>query len=294
MQLDVFSDLSERLDYNIKNFQLYIKQGALIPFDKFAAASHWHPDLEFIYVLDGYMDFFVNGQTIHLERGNGVFINSKRLHYGYSSDMSDCKYIVICIHPSLLGNERWIGKEYWEEKFGSNTEDFIVLTDQKIWHKLILDMMIKLYDEMYGQCNPIKLLAMALSLCANIGDHIQDKKEQTNIDPSWFYVWKMTAFIHGHYDSKITLDDIASAGSVSRTHCCLLFGKYINQSPNAYTNKYRLNKSCEMLLETDRSISEIAISCGFQSASYYTSLFRKELGIVPNEYRKKKSDCKSK
>lgn len=288
MQLDIFSDLSERLDYNLKNFQLYIKKGALIPFDNYTASCHWHPDLEFIYVLDGYMNFFVNGKTFLLNKGTGIFVNSNRLHYGYSSDRSDCNYIVVCINPSLLGNERWFGKEYWEEKFGSITDDFIELTDRELWHEVILELVKQLYDEMHGNCNPIRLLSMALSLCANIGDHIEEKNEQTNIDPSWFYVWKMTAYIHENFDSKITLDGIAAAGSVSRSHCCILFGKYIKQSPNTYLNKYRISKSCEMLQQTDRSISEIAISCGFQSASYYTAMFRKELGIVPNEYRKQK------
>lgn len=288
MQLDVFSDLSEQLNYNFKSFQLYVKKGALIPFDKLAAACHWHPDLEFISVLDGYMNFFVNGEEIRLEKGNGIFVNSKRLHYGYSSDMTDCIYIVVCINPSLLGSERWIGKEYWEEKFGPNTEDFIVLTDHIFWHKDVLTSLNQLYNEMHGPiCNPLRLLSIAVSLCANIGDHIEEKKEQTTIDQSSIYVWKMTAFIHGQYENKITLDDIAAAGSVSRSRCCTLFGKYLGQTPNAYLIKYRIQKSCEILLETDRSISEIAISCGFQSSSYYSFVFRKELGIVPHEYRRK-------
>ncbi|ACT03129.1 AraC family transcriptional regulator [Paenibacillus sp. JDR-2] len=292
MQLDVFSDLSERLNYNLKNFQLYIKKGTLMPFDKYAAACHWHPDLEFILVLDGYMNFFVNGETVLLEKGTGIFVSSKRLHYGYSPDKIDCSYIVVCIHPSLLGNEQWIGKEYWEEKFGPNTEDFIVLTEHESWHKDALVSLNQLYEEMHAtKRNPIRLLSIAMSLTANIGDRIGEKKEPTAIDPSWFYVWKMTAFIHGHFEHKITLDDIAAAGSVSRSQCCILFGKYVEQSPNTYLMKYRIKKSCELLSETDRSISEIAISCGFQSSSYYTFVFRKELGIVPNEYRRQYRDA---
>lgn len=286
MQLDVFSDLSERLNYNLKNFQLYIRKGALTPFDNLAAACHWHSDLEFISVLDGHMSFFVNGETVHLEKGNGIFVNSKRIHYGYSDDMTDCKYIVVCINPSLLGIEHWIGKEYWNEKFGPKTEDYIVLTGHEFWHEDALASLNQLYDEMYSsKYNPLRLLSMAVSLCAKIGDHIKEKKEQTTIDQAWIYVWKMTAFIHGNYEDKITLEDIAAAGSVSRSQCCILFGKYIGRSPNAYLIGYRIQKSCEMLLETDRSISEIAISCGFQSASYYSFVFRKEKGIVPHQYR---------
>ncbi|GGG53330.1 AraC family transcriptional regulator [Paenibacillus radicis (ex Gao et al. 2016)] len=288
MQLDVFSDLSEKLNYNLNNLDLYVKKGTLHTFDQLSATCHWHPDLEFISVIEGYMSFFVNGETVHLEKGSGIFVNSKRLHYGFSSDNSDCSYIVVCINSSLLGNDRWIGKQYWDEKFGSNTVDYIRLHDHVSWQQNALISLTQLYEEMHSpDCNPLQLLSMALSLCANIGDHIAEVKEHAQIDQSWIYVWKMTAFIHGNYENKIKLDDIAKAGSVSRSQCCILFDKYVGQPPNAYLIKYRIQKSCELLLHTDRSISEISISCGFQSASYYSFVFQKEMGIVPKEYRRK-------
>jgi hypothetical protein len=51
---EVFSDLSEQLNYHLPDFPLYVRQGALLQFDRYAAACHWHSDLEFILVLDGY------------------------------------------------------------------------------------------------------------------------------------------------------------------------------------------------------------------------------------------------
>ncbi|WP_231507777.1 helix-turn-helix domain-containing protein [Bacillus sp. UNC41MFS5] len=99
--------------------------------------------------------------------------------------------------------------------------------------------------------------------------------------------WEMTGFIHHHYDHKITLDDIAAAGSICRSRCCELFSNHIGQTPNTYLVRYRIQKSCEMLLETNRSISEIAMVCGFQSASYFSYVFRKETGLTPQDYRKK-------
>jgi AraC-like DNA-binding protein/mannose-6-phosphate isomerase-like protein (cupin superfamily) len=287
MNLDVFSDLSEQLNYKINNFNLYIKKGTLIPFDKLTVACHWHLDLEFIVVLKGYMDFFVNGETIHLEEKQGLFVNSKRLHYGFSSDKTDCEYIVVCVHPSLLGNKQWIGQEYWETKFGSTTQDYVLFTDQVRWHKKILNTLLSIYDEFQKpKINPLRLLSIAVSLCADIGDRIEENAEQTNIDQSLLYIWKMTDFIHGNYEHKITLNDIASAGSVSRSQCCILFGKYIGQTPNSYLTKYRIQKSCELLSDTERTISEIALTCGFQDASYFSQVFRKMVGVVPHEYRK--------
>ncbi|MGU3470984.1 AraC family transcriptional regulator [Paenibacillus sp. D51F] len=288
-KLVLFSDLSERLNYNLSNFQLYVRKGTLHQFDKYAAPCHWHPDLELILVLEGSMDYFVNGVTVHIDKGSGIFVNSERLHYGYSANMTDCTYIVVAIHPSLVGKDSWVGKQYWEEKFGSNTEDYILLTEQISWHQEVLLSVNQIYDEMHNHAsNPLRLLSQAVSLCACLGDHINQNSGHHAIDQSWATVWSMISFIHKNHENKITLDEIASAGSVCRSRCCELFGKRLGQTPNSYLTRYRLQKSCEMLQETDRTISEIAISCGFQSASYFSFVFRKEKGIVPQEYRKQR------
>lgn len=285
--LEVFSDLSERLNYNLPNFPLYVRKGELRQFDRYAAACHWHPDLEFILVLDGSMEYFVNGQTVRIDIGNGIFVNSKRLHYGFSTEKADCSFIVVAVHPALLGEGTNAGKIYLEEKFGLNTNDFILLTAQSLWHREALLSLNQMYNEMNRNTrNPLRLLSQAASLCACMGDHIEQVSGHPADDHSWMAVWKMTGFIHQHYDLKITLDDIAAAGSVCRSRCCELFGKYISQTPNTYLVRYRIQKSCEMLKETNISICEIAFACGFQSASYFSYAFRKETGCVPQDYRK--------
>jgi len=56
MALEIFSDMSERLKYNLLGFPLYVRRGGLRNFARYAAC-HWHPDLEFILVLDGAMGY---------------------------------------------------------------------------------------------------------------------------------------------------------------------------------------------------------------------------------------------
>ena len=96
----------------------------------------------------------------------------------------------------------------------------------------------------------------------------------------------MTGFIQQNYASRISLSDIAAAGSVGISKCCKLFSRYFSQSPNLYLNQYRLNKSTLLLRETDMTITDIALSSGFGSASYYAEAFRKWAGMSPGEFRK--------
>ena len=55
-----------------------------------------------------------------------------------------------------------------------------------------------------------------------------------------------------------------------------------------YVTGLRIEKAKMLLDETNEKISRIAESCGFRSASYFIVVFRKQLGISPNEYRNKK------
>lgn len=285
--LDVFSDLSEQLNYNLTGFPLYVRKGTLLQFARYAAACHWHPDLEFILVLEGSMEYFVNRQIVRIGMSEGIFVNSKRLHYGFSTDKTNCSFIVVAVHPSLLGEDTHTGKIYLEEKFGSNTDDFVLLQPQIPWQREILLLLNQMYNEMYSStCNPLRLLSQAVSLCASIGEYILPVSGQITDNQSLMTVWKMTGFIHKQYGLKITLDNIAAAGNVCRSKCCELFRRYVGQTPNTYLLLYRIQKSCEMLCETNMPISEIALTCGFQSPGYFSYVFHKARGSIPRDYRK--------
>ncbi|MNO69133.1 HTH-type transcriptional regulator CdhR [compost metagenome] len=238
------------------------------------------------------MEYFINGQIVYLDKGNGIFVNSKPLHYGFSSNRTDCLYIVIAVHPLLLGEGTLPGKEYLHEKFGPNTDDFLFLTSEILWQREVLLSLNQIYDEMHNnERNLLRLLSQATSLCACIGDHVQQIPGNMNDEHSWMTIRKMTGYIHKHYDSKITIDEIAAAGSVCRSRCCELFKKHLALTANNYLIQYRVQKSCEMLLETNRPISEISIACGFQTPSYFSYVFRKQIGQIPQDFRKQMTNA---
>ena len=89
------SDASENVAYNNPDFPAYVKKGQLSSYPDFRAVSHWHDDLEFILILDGQMFYDVNGQRIPLQTGEGIFVNSRCFHYGYSDAHTECLFICI-------------------------------------------------------------------------------------------------------------------------------------------------------------------------------------------------------
>lgn len=80
-------------------------------------------------------------------------------------------------------------------------------------------------------------------------------------------------YFREHYGEKISLDDVAAQISLSRSECSRFFKKQTGESMFDYLNSYRINKSIDLLRDTDMSIAEIASTVGFCSQSYYTDCF---------------------
>lgn len=287
-QLDVLSDLSERIPYNVPDFPLYVGIGSIKYFHKYEAACHWHQDLEFCLILDGEMIYNVNGKTFEVQKGQGLFINSKRLHYHYCHNNKDCRYLVMTINPALFCTGFQTVNTFFENKFSTSGQDYIILTGCDVWHEELFQAIKKVHEELAKQnIDFFKAISLAALVSSITADKIQTVETNQKNDSERLTVLKMTGFIHKNYDSEISFNDVAAATNICRSKCYELFSKYIEQSPNTYLTNYRIQKSCVMLRNTYGSICEIALSCGFQNASYFTQVFRKVTGLTPKAYRER-------
>lgn len=81
--------------------------------------------------------------------------------------------------------------------------------------------------------------------------------------------------------------EIASACNLSLRTLERVFIRHLGCSPGAYLIDRRLNRGAGLLAPTDRTITEIAYSCGFRESNYFCKLFRRKFFLSPQEYRRK-------
>ena len=93
------------------------------------------------------------------------------------------------------------------------------------------------------------------------------------------------SYIHGNYDTNITLDDIASHIGICKSECTRFFKKHMNMTIFDYILYYRIQESLPLLIEYG-SVTEAATMVGFLSPSYYTQIFKRYMKCTPLEYRK--------
>ena len=97
---------------------------------------------------------------------------------------------------------------------------------------------------------------------------------------------RLIEFIEANLCQDLSLNALAEVVEMSPSQFRRAFKATVGQSPHSWLNKRRLEHAKTLLAETEQSIAQIALDCGFSSQSHMTTLFSKHLGTTPNRYRK--------
>ncbi len=277
-------DRSEKINYDFKNYRIYIRKGLLSSYNDFAAAPHWHDDIEFISILSGEMQYSVNGEVVTLTEGQGIFVNSRALHFGFSDLHKECEFICLLLHPDILCAAAETEREFVLPVITNPDLSFIKLQNNIGWQRTILDCVDKIYLSKAKTTVPLLVSGLFFQVWSCIFENTPlCLSEKPNVDLA--IIKNIVGFIQKNYDKKISLADIARAGYVGQSKCCKLFREYIGQTPIEYLTRYRLNKSLPLLQNTDFTITAIALAVGFNGNSYFAEAFKKHYGKTPSEYR---------
>ena len=87
-------------------------------------------------------------------------------------------------------------------------------------------------------------------------------------------------------DSDLSVDDLAADMNLSRVQLYRKVKAVTGSSPVELLRTARLNRAYQLLLTTDKSVSEVAYAVGFTAPSYFTKCFKEEYGMVPGDVRK--------
>lgn len=279
MSIPVRQDSSEILNYNAPDYPVRTGGDPLSIFPDYAAECHWHHDFEVLIADRGGIDYYVNAQQVHLNEGDAILVNGRRLHYGYSAERKECLYRFAVFHPLIFGSLAPISaaidhlssdssQDYW--LFSAQTEEGC--------------RAVELADTLCQTGAPGDAFTFLSAACQLLNIAAQQNQcTGAQADPAWTILRRMLSYIQQHYTERILLEDIAAAGAVCRSRCCALFREKLYTTPNIYLTKYRLGRACAML-QAGATITDAAMNCGFQSTSYFSETFRKYYGMTPRAF----------
>ena len=249
---------------------------------------HWHEEIQFSVVTRGQIAFRVGGGEYLLSEGEGIFINSERLHTARPVGDPDSSYLCLDFHPRLLGFFAGSVQErkYVQPYVSRSAMEMSVLKREEPWQAEILDKLEEvssLYDAS-GFGHEVRIAAAINLIWLSLLEHRREDLPAFS-DRNNDLVRQVMAYLEEHYAAPIRLADISRRVGFSESECCRLFKQVTGETIFAFLRSLRISRSIELLGSSDRSVSEIAYETGFCGASYYIESFRREMGMTPLRYR---------
>ncbi len=92
-------------------------------------------------------------------------------------------------------------------------------------------------------------------------------------------------YLQEHYNESVSIEGLAEKWRVSSRYIRKYFEQKIGMSCMEYITVMRMNRAKELLWESTKSITEVALETGYGTSQYFSRIFKKEVGMTPSEYR---------
>lgn len=248
---------------------------------------HWHYAIEIIYILKGVLDISINFGTYKLYEGQMEIINVDEVHHIHSDD-SDNKVLIFHIDP------------YFFEKYYSDIESMFFytksssLTSQEsdeyeelrtYLARILCEIVQK--QENYDEEIENILVDLLYHLINNFNYLIFEKeelKDDINLFQRYHSIYK---YISNNYNNNITLQDIADKAFLSPQYLSHEIKYATGYSFTDLINLTRIEESIKVLLDSDKTLSEISEEVGFSHTRYFNKNFKLQYKMTPLQFRKK-------
>lgn len=248
---------------------------------------HFHPEYELTYIQTGHGVRYVGNNIENFFDDDLVLIGSKLPHAWINTvdQQQPVNAMVVYLKEEFL-EKTWMQSCEFEAirnllylskkgvKFDKTValklkERYIELHRLPPLEKLVL--LLQILQELAQTTEFHLLCEQGYSSELNLSHH-----ERINV------VYK---FIEKSYRKKIFLADIAAEVNMSEEYFSRFFSKTMKKSFFAFLNEYKINRACKLLIETDKQISEICYSSGFESIGFFYRQFKKFRNCQPKSYR---------
>ena len=248
--------------------------------------SHSHECYEIVYLFSGQCNIIVSHTIYRMVPGTIVIIPPGEIHrtsYGNNDKVRQQRTAVRFSMDDLDWLCSVLGEDFVKNNLGG---DIIVIPDKRREYIENLIMRTIYESQMPDELSMgmVKTLFQEMILfifrCRIYGDTAAHE-----IDAQNSTIQDIATYVYNNYDKQIYLDDVAKKFNISRSYLSKKFKQTTGFGFKEYLLNVRIKEACRLLLETNRSITDIAFACGFNDSNYFGDAFRRIKGISPNKYR---------
>ena len=261
-------------------------------YDNVEYPMHYHPDTEMIFVLEGAAKIHTSYYTIdRMEENEFLFINSSTVHNIEKIGSEPCRIMSIHFHMKDIA-----------ELFSLPELAAFSIASFDAYCPTNITAQLRKYL--------VDIASAYFSLPAAKESELSDKVLECYVymmnNFQWFYyedyilrnypqrmplaqitrAEEILNYVQAHYSDRLTLADVADAFYLNKYYLSHLLKDSLGMNFQDLVNAIRLNIALYPLLDSQKSIDEIAEECGFSSAAYFRKAFAKQAKVPLSRYRK--------
>lgn len=249
---------------------------------------HWHREWEIIHIVQGSLTLAIDDHEYAAQKGDILLLREGALHGGLPSH---CVYECLTFDlDTLFANVRSV-RDYLRPFFRNKILPHAYFPSHFPEVYSIVDNLLfpfRLQKEealcrLMTLGNISRLFATLLEnhfYTENVGNTSDVVSKITQLKP-------VLEYVETHFSDPITLDALAKIVGMNPKYFCRFFSSITQQTPMNYVNYYRIEQAANLLNNTNMSVTEVGLECGFNDTGHFVKTFKKHKGITPKQYQKR-------
>lgn len=253
-------------------FKLFLFEGGS---GNYVREKHWHTSIEIFAVLDGTLSFFLNEKEHPLQAGEFLIINSNEMHSIHAPKENQTVVFQIPLKQfeNYFTAQRYI-------RFSSTSGD----AGRDAHMAELIRKLYQVYEERKTgyefRTRSLYYEILYLLVCRYRVTEVEEK--ELHYSRRLDALSKITVYMREHYTEDLKLSDVASTFGYSAEYLSRMFKKYAKVNFKTYLQDIRMTYAYRELMNTDKTISQIAMDNGFCTSRAFSKEFRKRYGILPS------------
>ncbi|MBO9571087.1 MAG: AraC family transcriptional regulator [Chitinophagaceae bacterium] len=253
---------------------------------------HAHPELELVLILEGYGTRIIGDTVEPFEAGDMVFIGANVPHVWLSDEAFykensklHSRLIVTYFNPNKFKDVFDSVKEF------ASIRDIIRQASKGIrifgeTRKIIADKLMEIssktgFEKIDGLLQIMNTISTSEERSFIINKEIGDSDQQYSDR-----LIEVIKFIKENLHNQISLKQVSEIACMTEQSFCRFFRNRTKKSFSQYLLDQRISYACTLLIQSDKSISEISDLCGYKSSSHFCKVFKDQINQSPYQYKR--------
>ena len=245
------------------------------PVNKYPYPAHIHDAVEIVVLRKGYLNMTVNGEPYLLEPDSILAVFPRMVH-SYENASEDAEGVFIGFTPAVIDEFHTALTTLWPVAPLTRIEEDDGELERAVQR---LDMFSK---EESG--NPLLLAYIHLFMACLLTKLKLAPSSELHGNS---FMYEVTDYIQEHSAENLSLESVAKAVGVGKSHLSHLFSQKLKINFRRYLNTIRVEKACVLLQKSEKSVKEVCFECGFDSTRTFHRVFLEEQKVTPGEYRER-------